>query len=74
MCWSESGLGLDWDQTIKDHPWQSWSQSQKFHRGPDHPVSGLAKMAPDWTRLNFPNTSLKVFKTLVVCDYDKLAS
>ena len=53
-----SGLGLDWDQTDLDGPWwfRSRSRSQNFCLGPDCPVSGLAKMAWDRTRPNFPNT------------------
>ena len=59
FSWSECGLGLDWDWTDIDSPRQSWSQSQKFLQGLDHLVSGPAKMAPDWTKLNFPNTTMK---------------
>ena len=51
------GLGLDWDQTDIDSLWWSRSWSQNFCQGPDCPVSSLAKMAWDWTRPNFPNTS-----------------
>ena len=54
MCGSKSALGLHRDQTNIDSPWQSWSQSQKFHWGPDCLVSCPAKMAPDWTKPNFP--------------------
>ena len=57
MCQSKSGLGLDWDQTDIDSPWQSWSQAQKFCKGLDRPVSGPAKMAPDQTKPKFPNTN-----------------
>ena len=57
MCWSKSGPGLDQDQTNIDGPWRSQSQSQKFHQGLDCPVSSLAKMAPDQTKPNFPNTT-----------------
>ena len=53
---SESGPGLDQDQTGIDGPSQSRSWSQIFHQGPDCPVSSLAKMAQDQTRPNFPNT------------------
>ena len=56
MCWSRSGPGLDRAQSVIDHPWWSQSWSQKLGQGLDCPVSGLAKMAPDWTRPNFPNT------------------
>ena len=53
--WTESGPGLDLDQTDIDGP--RWSQSQIFHQGLDCLVSGLAKMAQDRTKLNFPNTN-----------------
>ena len=56
MCSSDLGPGLDRDQTDLDGPWRSQSRSQNFHLGPDCPVSGPAKMAPDRTRPNFPNT------------------
>ena len=55
--WSESGPGWDQDQTNIDAPWRSQSQSQKFCQGLDCLVPGPAKMAPDWTKLNFLNTS-----------------
>ena len=54
-----SGPGLDWDQTDLDGPWQSQSRSQNFCLGPDCLVSGPEKMAWDWTRPNFPNTSME---------------
>ena len=53
MSGSKSGLGPDQDQTNLDGPWRS----QNVRLGPDCPVSGPAKMAPDRTRPNFPNTS-----------------
>ena len=61
FSWSESGPGLDEDQTDIDSPGWSRSQSQKFCQGPDCPVSGPAKMAWDQTRLNFPNTTPVAF-------------
>ena len=56
----QSGLGLDQDQTNLDGLWQSRSWSQNFCEGQDRLVSGPAKMARDWTRLNFPNTRAHV--------------
>ena len=53
--WTWSGPGPDRYRPSL----QSQSQSQKLGQGLDRPVSGPAKMAPDWTRPNFPNTSLK---------------
>ena len=53
-----SGPSLNQDQTNIDSPWRSWSQSQKLCQGWDCQVSGPAKMAWDWIRPNFPNTSL----------------